>query len=256
MPTERKIAVTCRPSNSIEDILSFSKSSIDSGREVMPHIPARQIKTPQHVAEITKSLQALNVRQIFSIAGDNLEPKGSLRGSLDFLNELRRQNIHFDGINIAGYPEGHPKIEEEVLDDNLLGKQKWAKETETGMNIITQMCFDAAAITRWIERIRTLGIKLPVVVGVPGNVSMLSLGKFAGEFGFGDSYKIFKKDPLFLAQLSFEALKSGRHKPDKLLANLSKITSEEHGIRGIHIYTFNNIDKTREWIDEARSFLS
>jgi len=255
LPKERRISVTSSPTKSIENTLLFSKTLIESGRKaVVPHIAARHFTNPEHVNKMVDDLKVLNISQIFSIAGDNPQPSGEFNGSMDFLWEIQNQNIHFDRVDIAGYPEGHPVISNKILDKTLLEKQDWAQETKTEMNIITQMCFDSKKIVGWIEKIRKLGVKLPIIIGVQSSdIDPEKLFEFAKKSGVGDSIRFLTSNPLLAFNLGKAAIK--KFDTDKFLIDLCKRTSDKHGVRGIHIFTFNTVSSTAKWIERSKDYL-
>ncbi len=257
LPMDRKISVISSPTKSVEHTIQFSQGLIESGRKlVMPHIAARHFKDSDHVIEVMDKLRELGVNQIFSIAGDNDNPSGPFKGSLDFLKEIQKQNIHIDKVNIAGYPEGHPKISKVDLDKNLLEKQAWAKETGTEMSIVTQICFDSRKVADWIERIRGLGVTLPVIIGIPvKGISLHDLYKLAERSGVGDSMNIINQNPGLISKLVRASIFGKNYAADDFLANLNRITSERHKIEGMHIFTYFKINLTMEWIEKSKDSL-
>jgi methylenetetrahydrofolate reductase (NADPH) len=256
MPIDNSIAVTSSPKESLEKFtINFSRMLIESGREgkVVPHIAARHLTSSEHLVKIMDDVQKLNVKKIFSIAGDNSEPSGPFSSSLDFLRGIQEKDISSEGIDIAGYPEGHPKIPTEILNQALLSKQKWAKETGTKMNIVTQICFGSESIINWVEKIRGLGVELPVVVGVPGRISIVKLADLAKDLGIGGFAEFFSKNFGYASDLAKAAL--ANYEPNQLLIDLSKKTSDKHKVEGIRIFTMYNIVPSMDWLEGAKSSL-
>jgi methylenetetrahydrofolate reductase (NADPH) len=105
---------------------------------------------------------------------------------------------------------------------------------------VTQLCFDATVLHRWVTRIRGLGIQLPVRVGVPGPIATGQLLRVSGRIGVGDSLR-------FLARHrgAVRLAGPGRYDPLPLLA--AAATDTPTGIVGIHLYTFNAIADTETW---------
>jgi len=257
VPMDRKISVISSPTKSIENTIQFSQELIEFGRKlVMPHIAARHFKDSEHVAKVMGRLQELGINQIFSIAGDNDTPSGPFNGSLDFLKEIQKQNIYIDRVNIAGYPEGHPKISKEDLNRSLLEKQDWAKEIGTEMSIITQICFDSRKVVDWIEEIRRLGVTLPVVIGIPvKGISLNDLYRLAERSGVGDSKNIVKSNSGLVFKLVRASIFRKKYDADDFLAGLSRMTSEKHKIEGMHIFTYFKVASTMEWVEKSKDYL-
>ena len=53
-------------------------------------------------------------------------------------------------IGVAGYPEGHPRISDDVLDRALAAKIEAAEQTGLDVSIVTQLGFDADAVLGWV----------------------------------------------------------------------------------------------------------
>src|SRR5260370_24795754 len=58
-----------------------------------------------------------------------------------------------------------------------------AETTGIAVHIVTQFCFDAAAILKWIARLRDFGIEHPVRVGLAGPTSLATLLRYAQRCG-------------------------------------------------------------------------
>ena len=268
VPIGNEISVTSSPSKSIEDNLKSSIELKESGREIKPHIAARFFKNQKEVVEVINNLREHGFTKIFLIAGDNPDPAGMINGSLDFLMAMQQSGIGIDRVDVAGYPEGNRRISRnpKEVDKILIEKQKWAEDTRTEMNIVTQMCFDSEKVIKWIERIRKRGITLPIIIGIPPkDMSPKDLFRVATKSGVGPSVNLIKSDgghyafklmkASVLARVPIERLK-GEYNADKFLANLVEKTSDWHNIKGIHICTFNKIPLTMEWIEKSKASLS
>lgn len=65
-------------------------------------------------------------------------------------------------IAVGAYPDVHPTATSADSDLEYL-----RRKVEAGADvIITQLCFSAVAILRFIERCRAIGIRVPIVVGI------------------------------------------------------------------------------------------
>src|SRR3546814_16185401 len=61
-------------------------------------------------------------------------------------------------VGISGYPEGHPDIGREKLDQAMKDKIAALAEQGKRVEIMTQFAFDADAILDWLARIRRDGV--------------------------------------------------------------------------------------------------
>jgi len=94
---------------------------------------------------------------------------------------LRRHGM--TEIGIAGYPDGHPRISQQHLDRALADKINAAETTGMGVHIVTQLCFDPAAILNWIGRLRGFGIEHEVRIGLAGPTNLATLLRYAKRCG-------------------------------------------------------------------------
>ena len=135
-------------------------------------------------------------------------------------------------IGVAAYPEGHPKIDDDELDRALLAKRPLCSYA------VTQMCFDALAVERWLRHARDLGFDRPVHVGIPGPVAAVRLAKVATRIGVGASLRYALKQ-----KGSTSLLRRGGYRPDDLLGGLAGFA----GVAGLHVYTLGDVAATEQW---------
>jgi methylenetetrahydrofolate reductase (NADPH) len=139
-------------------------------------------------------------------------------------------------IGIAGYPEGHPLISDEELDQALLEKSALADY------VTTQMCFDPDAVRGWISRQRERGIELPVLIGMAGKVSRTRLLELSVRIGVGPSLKFVRK------QRGLRRLLARGSTADKLYDALAPTLDDPKlNIAGFHFFTFNHLIETWQW---------
>ncbi|CAA9426893.1 5,10-methylenetetrahydrofolate reductase [uncultured Rubrobacteraceae bacterium] len=238
LPRDGKVAVTCSPGKGIENTLRFSERLLQRGFRVVPHIAARLVGGRAHLEEILRWFDEHGLREIYVIGGDSKEPVGPYASALELLDAMSRLEHGVEEVGIGGYPEGHPLIDDEELDRALLDKQPFASY------VVTQLCFDADTILRWISGIRHKGIRLPVYVGLPGAVDPKKLLRVSLKVGVGDSVRFLKKQTGLVGML----LKPGGYSPDELVERLAPYAGDEHyDIVGLHLYTFNQVESTVQW---------
>jgi len=152
------------------------------------------------------------------------------RYAADLIKELRGAGEFCVGA--ACYPEGH--IECDTLDfdtECLLRKQ------EAGADfLITQLFFDNDFFYRFIERVRSAGVTLPISAGVMPILSRKSIEKMIFICGASLPSGIIK------------LLHKHENNPaDLRKAGIEYMTAQaegllKHGIEGLHIYTMNKPD--------------
>ena len=154
------------------------------GHTVTVHLAARMVRDrrpPRRAAR--KDGRGRDRRRSSCVAGDATPPEGPYSSAVELLPLIAAHPHRPSTIGIAGYPEGHPLIDDAALADALAAKTPFADY------VTTQLCFDPEAILRWIET-RT---ELPVIVGIPGMVDRKKLLEISMRVGVGPSLRYLRK---------------------------------------------------------------
>src|SRR5699024_6131325 len=85
-------------------------------------------------------------------------------------------------VSVAGYPEGHPDIAEDVLWRPLDDKVVSLKQQALYGVVLTQFGFDTEPVREWIRQVRGRDIGLPIRIGTPGPAGIKRLLGFARRF--------------------------------------------------------------------------
>lgn len=235
------IAVTCSPSKGVDATLDMSERLANRGFKIVPHIAAKMVRDKSHLKEILKHLDDLPIISIFVPGGDAKEPIGDYTCALDLLQAISEFDHKFTEIGVAAHPEGHPSIDDDILMEQLLKKQRYSNY------LVTQMCFDAKLVGDWLRKIRNAGVTLPAWIGLPGVSDRGTLIKTSLRIGVGDSLRYLKNNARIAARL----MKSKSYRPDDLLSDLAPYIADPfYGIAGHHIYCFNEVARTEEWRQE------
>jgi len=242
LPDGATIAITTSPQLGIERTVERSEQAAADGYEVSPHIAARYVEGPDHLAQIAERLTEAGVTDIFVPGGDREEPIGEFESAHDLLVALDDLDYEFEEVGITGYPEGHDFLSESTLAEAMDKKEPYATY------VVTQLCYDPAAVVDWIDEIRARGIDLPVEVGIPGVMKYQRLLQISRKVGVGDSMKFLRKTSGILGFVRQLVGSRGTYEPDELVDGLAPHVGDEHyDIRGLHIYTFNQTPDTEEW---------
>jgi methylenetetrahydrofolate reductase (NADPH) len=183
-------------------------------------------------------LKACGVDDVFVPGGDASHPAGPFDGALPLLERLADLGNPFGRIGITGYPESHPKIHDDVLIQAMWDKRRHASY------IVSNVCFDPAALARWIQRIRARGITLPLYVGLAGPAERTRLLRMAAVAGASESARFITRHPGWILRFWVP----GGYSPDRLLDRASAVlAAPDSRVAGLHIFTFNQLQQAEQW---------
>ena len=242
LPEGATIAITTSPQLGIEATVDRTEAAAEMGYDVVPHIAARYIEDRSQLEEIAERLEAAGITDIFVPGGDREEPAGEFESALDLLEALEETPYSFEEVGITGYPEGHDFIDDATLAESMEEKAPYATY------IVTQLCYDPETVLQWVEEIRGRGVELPVEIGIPGVMNYQRLMSISQKVGVGDSIRFLRKTTGVLGFVKQLVGSRGTYKPDELIDGLAPYVDDpEYGIRGVHIYTFNQTPDTESW---------
>jgi methylenetetrahydrofolate reductase (NADH) len=236
LPTGAGATVTASPTHGIESTIELCEGLIALGHPATPHLAAHMIRDRGHLQELLVRCRSAGILDAFVVGGD-AKDRGEIHDGLALLRLMEELGHPFEAVGVAGYPEGHPSIPEEVLLSSL--KEKQAHATY----LTTQMSFDADAIASWIGRIREAGVTLPIHLGLPGAVHVRRLLRVAARIGVGGSVRYLRKN----RQL-FRLLFGRSFTPERLLGSLGPTLDDpEADVHALHLFTFNQVESTVSW---------
>ena len=254
IPAGTKINVTFLGNEDLEMRVAAAKAVRDLGFMPVPHISARRLASRAQLEEFLSRLQDVGATEsVFVVGGDPTTPEGPYEDSYDVIRTGLLLDYGVKEVSIAGYPEGHPDISDEVLWRAL--DEKSLSLVQQGLNatILTQFAFDTDPVLNWIDAVRARGITSTIRIGTPGPAGIKRLLGFARRFGIGANAMIVKKYGFSLTNLM------GTAGPDKFVTDLSAmladkaLTAPEGASTGpvkLHFYTFGGLLATADWARE------
>lgn len=250
IPAGTRINVTFLGNEDLDMRVTAAKAVKELGFIPVPHISARRLRSEDELKEFLQALADVDaVKHVFAVGGDPAEPMGPYGSSLEMLQSGIFAQYGVEDVSIAGYPEGHPDISDEVLARELKGKVNLLAEQNLSAVVLTQFGFDTDPVATWLNELAAQNIAAPIRIGVPGPAGIKRLMNYAKRFGVASSAGIVKKYGFSLTNLM------GSAGPDKFLHNLAHevAVSNYQGTVGVHFYTFGGMAKTAEW---ARDFIN
>ena len=242
LPSNSRVSVTASPVKGLDATMELTDRIRNAGHRPVPHIAARLVEGPEHVAKLARWMKTEGYETLFCIAGDAEEPAGPYEGAHAFLSELFMTDHGLKTVGVASYPDGHAIISTEDCQQQLHAKQALLAEAGVDGWTSTQMCFDTDLIGSWLRSERDAGLTLPVHLGIPGVVDRAKLMTMGVRLGVGASLRFLKKNRTAVTRL----LAPGAYDPDDILEPIAS-ELEPLAIEGLHVFTFNQVEATGTW---------
>ena len=158
-----------------------------------------------------------------------------------FIRKFNDAGSHPDrrgfGIGVAGFPEGHPATPNRLLEMDYLK----AKVDEGADYICTQLFFSNHDFYDFRDRCSLAGINVPIIAGIMPITSATGMRRMA-ELAAGARYPAKLIKQISRCGDDSDAVKRvGIHYASEQCADLL-----DNGVSGIHFYTLNQSDATRQ----------
>jgi methylenetetrahydrofolate reductase (NADPH) len=238
VPRGMTVTVTASPVKGLDATIDLAEKLAAHGYRVVPHLAARSVTGEAHLADIIARLKAVGVDDVFVPGGDATHPAGPFDSALPLLERLTELGNPFSRVGITGYPESHPKIHDDITIQSMWDKRKYASY------IVSNVCFDAARLARWIQRIRVRGVTLPLYVGLAGPAERTRLLRMAAVAGASESARFIGRHPNWILRFWVP----GGYSPDRLLDRAASVlVAPASGVAGLHLFTFNQLQQAEQW---------
>ncbi|MGH3347091.1 MAG: methylenetetrahydrofolate reductase [Nocardioides sp.] len=240
VPRDRTITVTASPSKGLASTFELAERLAGHGYDVVPHVAARMVSGRTELSEVADRLTGKSITSIF-VPGGDAEPVGDYPDSLSLLEDLKELGSPFEHVGVTGYPESHPTISDDLTVQAMWDKRRYAT------HIVSNLTFDPASVRDWVRRLRSRGITMPLLVGVPGPVERTKLLAMATRIGVGESTRFLAKHKGTFARLAAPGGFTGQRFLEQCAPALAEPGSL---VEGLHVFTFNQIVATETWRTE------
>lgn len=250
LPAGTRVYIANVEGTDFEDMITTARRLRGDGFDVMPHFPARLIRNAaEFEASLARYRDEADVSQALLIGGGVSRPVGDYDNTMQLLDTGLFDKFGFNRLHIAGHPEGNSDIDKDGsskrVDEALLWKQAFSEKTDADMAIATQFFFDARPVIQWTERLRDMGVTLPVHIGIAGPAKLQTLIKYAVACGVGPSIKVLKKRAMDFSKLLLP------YEPTDVLADLAgyMAATPDSQIEQVHFFPLGGIKTCVEWAD-------
>ena len=217
------------------------------GVSAVPHLTC-VCHSEQDIQAILERYASEGVRNLLALGGDpprDLEDYNkaddAFQQAADLVRFIKNFSGHPDargfGIGVAGFPEGHPGTPNRLLEMDYLK----AKCDAGADYIVTQLFFNNDDFYDYRERCELAGITIPIIAGIMPITSGKGMKRMA-ELAAGARYPAKLLRAVERCGGDEDAVKRvGIHWATEQCRDLL-----DNKVRGIHFYTLNQSDATRE----------
>ncbi|WP_297081227.1 methylenetetrahydrofolate reductase [uncultured Demequina sp.] len=239
-----RVAITHLGTQTAQQHLDAARAVAAAGHIPVAHLAARRLASAAELeATLAAHAQHGTDGRVVVVGGDPRQPLGPFSEAAQLIETGMLASHGVTDVGIAGYPDGHPTIADEVLWAALT--RKLAAIADHGMQarIVTQFCFDVDLVLAWIERVRDAGIDAPLQVGVPGPANVRRLVGFARRCGVQSSAALARKYGFSVSALVANA------GPDRFIDGLREgLDPAVHGDVHLHLFALGGVGAAVEWL--------
>ncbi len=243
------IYVAHPPNTSLDDVVQMAMRLREFGYKSVPHLIARKLRSRAELDSALAQMHDIGIDQILVVAGDLMQPLGPFGNTMELLQTGLLQQHGFKTVGIAGHPEGSQAIGPAMLRRVLYEKAQFAADTGLQMYIVTQFGFNAQAVIDWETELSTMGIELPIHVGMAGPTSLKQLLRYAMRCGINASMRMM----VGKASAMSEHLKLTP--VDEMVPAFARHRLSHPDCRMIraHFYALGGAERTARWLNAIRS---
>ena len=185
------------------------------------------------IREILHQYKELGIDRIVTLRGDLPSGVGLAASELRFANELvefirEETGDHFT-LEVAAYPEMHPQADNFEADlQNFVRKAKAGADSA-----ITQYFFNADSYFYFVERVRAMGVDIPIIPGIMPITNYSKLARFSDSCG-AEIPRWIRKQLEAYGDDGDSIKKFG----EEVITNMCKQLLDG-GAPGLHFYTMN-----------------
>ena len=251
LPQDTRVYVAHIEGTPINEMIETAKRLTDEGYNVMPHFPARIIESKEVLVNwINRYKNEAGVKDALLLAGGVNQPYGEFHSSMDLLDTGEFDKAGFKNLHVAGHPEGNMDIDTDGktknVDSAISWKQEFSQKTDANMAITTQFCFESGPVIEWADRMASMGIDIPIHIGVAGPAKLQTMIKFSMACGVGASLRVLKHRAKDVTKLLLP------FKPDQFLTELAeyKALNPNFLITNVHFFPLGGIKTNAKWTIE------
>jgi len=250
LPSGTPVYVNHLPRHRLLDTIPTLMAVREAGLEPVPHIAARRIRDRgEFTAFLGRAVGEAGVRKALILGGDEPQAAGPYADGAALIREGLLAKAGLREIGLSGYPEGHPRIPRETLEQAFAEKLSLAAAQGLGSYVVTQFSFAPARIVEYCASLARSAPSVPVYVGLAGPTNPLALLRFAQRCGVSASLRALRAQGM-------DAVRLVTHTdPADQLAALAHYCAvhADCNVVGVHLFTFGGVAAAARWINRQLS---
>ena len=250
LPSGTPVYVNHLPRHRLLDTIPTLMAVREAGLEPVPHIAARRIRDRgEFTAFLGRAVGEAGVRKALILGGDEPQAAGPYADGAALIREGLLAKAGLREIGLPGYPEGHPRIPRETLEQAFAEKLSLAAAQGLGSYVVTQFSFAPARIVEYCASLARSAPSVPVYVGLAGPTNPLALLRFAQRCGVSASLRALRAQGM-------DAVRLVTHTdPADQLAALAHYCAvhADCNVVGVHLFTFGGVAAAARWINRQLS---
>lgn len=243
----RQVFIPWTPNLDASAMIAATARARELGLAPVPHVVARRLASAPAAQDLLAELHRRGAEAVLLVGGDLREPAGPFHSSYELLRTGLLQECGFAQAGVCGYPEGHPRIADPVLQEDLQLKLAWARSHGLRLFVVSQFCFEGATIARWAAGLRAAGVEVALRIGVAGPTSVARLLKLGVQCGIGNSLRALKGRLGSLTRLA------GTHDPAEVIREIAAARLAQPALDplSLHLFAFGGMTPTAQWLSRS-----
>ena len=248
LPENGRVYVNAVAGEGAEARIKIAVQLRDFGFQPVPHIAARRMQSAKELDDyLAAFVERAGVREILVIGGDLDKPLGPYDSALDVIESRLPAKHGIGRIGIAGYPDGHPFIDDAVLGVALEAKLQACSATGIDSYVVTQFSFQAESIIDWCSAAQAKRPELHIHAGIPGPAKFGTLLRFAKICGVQSSVRKLMANKT----MGLDLLR--RAAPWKQIEAIGRYRIDTGQPLSAHLFTFGGVTESVSWLQQVRS---